>query len=140
MLHAIKPLFFNRGNQFAVVDDRRCRIAVICVYSENIQVRISNRGFQDPREVSGVEFLLALQTLSRPCWIATTVNDGVNVNGVSQPWHSRQRRETGGTKGESNLCRFFSQKTDSLMREASALSKRRAEELILGFLIRVNPC
>jgi len=51
---------------------------------------MSNFGFQDPREVSGVEFparakdcfLLALQTLSRPCRIATTVNDGVNVNGV----------------------------------------------------------
>jgi len=82
MLDAIKALLFNRGDQFAVANDRRRRIAVICVYAKNVQVRFSNRGFQDPREVSGVEFLLALQTLSRPCWIAATVNDGVNVNGV----------------------------------------------------------
>ena len=89
MLHSIKPLFFNRGDQFAVVDDRRRCVTVICVYAKNVQVkncelRMSNFGFQDPREVSGVEFparakdcfLLALQTLSRPCRIATTVNDG----------------------------------------------------------------
>ena len=51
MLHSIKPLFFNRGDQFAVVDDCSRCVTVICVYAKNVQVKncelgMSNFGFE----------------------------------------------------------------------------------------------
>ena len=35
VLDPIEPLFFNRGNQLTVADDRRRRITVISVYAED---------------------------------------------------------------------------------------------------------
>src|SRR5881227_896820 len=36
VLDAIKAFFFNRRDQLAVANDRRRRIAVICVYAEDV--------------------------------------------------------------------------------------------------------
>src|SRR6266498_3662693 len=38
MLDAIEPLFFDRGNQLTIADDRRGRITVISIYAENDHV------------------------------------------------------------------------------------------------------